>query len=367
MIFLVFGTRPEIIKFSPIVRELVRRKATFKIVHSNQHYSPDMDAVFFRELKLPKPDFNLDAGSGTQANQLARIMTGLEPILEKERPDIVVVQGDTNTTFAAALVASRLGILVAHVEAGLRSLDRRMPEEANRILTDQLSFWHFCPTRESAENLKKENIGAEKLLTPDGLKVQHVLLPGNTAVDATIQNQDLAHHDVLKAHGLSRKGYVLVTAHRAENVDHAVFLENLIGALSELKKTIVWPLHPRTRKNLEKFGLLEKAEKFTLLPPQGYLDFLALEANAALCVTDSGGVQEEACTLGVPCVTVRKTTDRPETISVGANELGGTQKAHILSACIKMLERKARWDNPFGDGHSAERIVDELLKHQKKQ
>ncbi|MBI5036462.1 UDP-N-acetylglucosamine 2-epimerase (non-hydrolyzing) [Candidatus Micrarchaeota archaeon] len=361
MIFLVLGTRPEIIKFSPIIRELQKQEQQFKIIHSNQHYSPEMDAVFFEELKLKKADYDLNAGSGTQAEQLSKIMLRTEKILKENECDMVVVQGDTNTTFAAALAASRLHIPIAHVEAGLRSFDRRMPEEANRILADQLSFLHFAATEEAEKNLEAEGVGKKELIFKNRKIRQKIIVTGNTAVDATLQNIPLAKNETLAQYTLAPNDYVLVTSHRAENVDSKEFLENLISALKELKKTIVWPIHPRTMKKMEEFGLREKIKAFKIIPPLGYLEFLALEKNASLIVTDSGGVQEEACTLKVPCVTVRKSTDRPETISVGANVLGGVEKESILKACRQMLSAHGEWNNPFGDGKSSEKIVDELI------
>ncbi|MBI2445152.1 UDP-N-acetylglucosamine 2-epimerase (non-hydrolyzing) [Candidatus Micrarchaeota archaeon] len=354
MLALVLGTRPEIIKLSPLIRELAARRVPFSLIHTNQHYSPEMDAVFFEQLRLPAPDFNLGASGGTPSMQTARILEAIEPILARLTPDAVVVQGDTNSVLAAALSAAKAGIPVAHVEAGLRSHDLRMPEEYNRILTDHFSAFLFPPTAEAAANLEGEGIGRREVLTAQGPRTPCVHISGNTVVDATMQNLALTRKPP------TPEKFVLLTVHRAENVDDPAFLKDLAAALTTVALPILAPLHPRTMKNLERFGLTLPV---TVLPPQGYLEFLALEKAAQYVITDSGGVQEEACTLGIPCVTVRKTTDRPETVTAGANLLAGTSREGMAAAFANASRITRGWKNPYGDGHAASTITDVLMHH----
>ncbi len=354
MLAIVLGTRPEIIKLSPLIRQLESRKVSFTLIHTNQHYSPEMDAVFFEQLSLPAPDYDLGANGGTPSIQTARMLEAIAPVLSREQPDAVIVQGDTNSVLSAALAAAKAGIPVAHVEAGLRSHDYRMPEEYNRILTDHLSEYLFAPTHDAEANLEREGIGAREVLTARGKRKAQVRVTGNTVVDATLQNLSLARKPT------TPDAYVLLTVHRAENVDDPAFLRDLAFALKSVTLPILAPLHPRTVKNLENFGLTLPV---TVLPPQGYLEFLALEKAAQFVITDSGGVQEETCTLGIPCVTVRKTTDRPETVTAGSNLLAGTTREGMAAAFSKAPGMARGWKNPYGDGHAASSITDYLIQH----
>ena len=305
MISIILGTRPEIIKMSPVIRECEEKGLDYFILHTGQHYSYEMDRVFFDELELPQPKYNLDVGSGTHAEQTGRIMIGVEKVLMKERPDIVLVQGDTNTTLSGALAAAKLQIKVGHVEAGLRSFDRRMPEEINRVLTDHISDYLFAPTEKARQNLLRE-----------GLDGSRIYVTGNTIVDAVYQNLEIAKKkvNVLKDLGLKSEGYFLVTAHRQENVDVKERLKGILKGLElihqEFSMPVVFPIHPRTRRRIEEFGL--SLDGIEVINPLGFLEFLQLEANARLVLTDSGGVQEETCILKVPCVTLRDNTERPE-------------------------------------------------------
>ncbi len=354
-ICIVLGTRPEIIKMSPVIRACRRRKLGFFIIHTGQHYSPELDGVFFKELKLPKPKYNLHAGSGTHGEQVGRMLTGLEKVFEKEKPDVVLVEGDTNSVFAGAFVAKRLGIPVGHVEAGLRSYDERMPEETNRILTDHMSRFLFVPTAHAKNILLRENI-------PPSM----IFVTGNTVVDAVRENLKLAERRA-PLRGKPRNGeYFLATFHRAENVDDRKNLKGIIEGLKlvsqRFKSPVVVSLHPRTRNRLRHFHI-QVPRELGIFRPVGYLDFLDLMGHARLILTDSGGMQEEACVLHVPCVTLRENTERPETLSVGSNALGGTEPKRILRATQRMMKRPRRWRVPFGNGTAGEKIVSSLTKH----
>jgi UDP-N-acetylglucosamine 2-epimerase (non-hydrolysing) len=359
----VLGTRPEIIKFSPVIRELKSRNENFFIIHTGQHYSYEMDRIFFQELHLPEPKYNLNVGSGTHAETTGKILINVEQVLQKEEPDVVLVQGDTNTVLATALAATKLKLKVGHVEAGLRSGDWRQPEEKNRIIASHISDYLFAPTKTSAENLMREGLPRSK---------QKIWITGNTVVDAVKQNLSLSDKSAVNKLGLEPKNYFLVTAHREEYVDAKTELSNMLKGLELVYKNhgilIIWPIHPRTRKRLREFNL-EIPEGLHLIDPIGYLEFLQLESNAKLILTDSGGVQEEACILGVPCVVLRDFSDRPETIGVGAAMLAGTNSDKILFAANQMLTTKKNWENPFGDGNAGKKILDilngELLKEQR--
>jgi UDP-N-acetylglucosamine 2-epimerase (non-hydrolysing) len=310
-----------------------------------------MDRIFFEELELPLPDFNLDVGSGTHAEQTGKIMTGVEKILMKELPDVVLVQGDTNTVMAGALAAAKLHIKIGHVEAGLRSFDRSMPEEINRIVADHISDYLFAPTENARNNLLKEGIEEDK-----------ISVTGNTIVDSVYQNREIAERkvNVLKDLGLVSKEYFLVTAHRAENVDNSNRLKEILKGLeligSEFSLPIVFPVHPRTRKMVKEFGL--QFDGIRAIEPVGFLEFLQLEGNARLALTDSGGVQEETCILGVPCVTLRDNTERPETLQVGSNMLVGADSQQIREGVLRMMTQGNRWSNPFGDGQAGQMIIE---------
>jgi UDP-N-acetylglucosamine 2-epimerase (non-hydrolysing) len=350
MIAIILGTRPEIIKMSPIIRVCETHGIDYFILHTGQHYSYEMDRAFFEELDLPEPKYNLDVGSGTHADQTGRILVGIEKVLMEEKPEIVLVQGDTNTVLAGALAAAKLHIRVGHVEAGLRSFDRTMPEEINRVVADHLSYHLFAPTETARQNLLAE-----------GIEDYRICVTGNTIVDAVFQSLELSKKKatVLKDLELKPGEYFLVTSHRQENVDSPETLRSIIMGLEaihkEYSRPIIFPMHPRTQKMVEQFMI--PLDGISVIEPVGFLDFLQLESNAYLVLTDSGGVQEETCILSVPCVTLRENTERPETIEVGSNVLAGTGAGEILAAVRQMLSRPRTWTNPYGDGMAGRLIV----------
>ena len=340
---------------SPIIRECERLGLDYFILHSGQHYSYEMDQVFFEQLRLPGAKYNLDVGSASHAEQTGRMLIGVEKVLLKEEPDVVLVEGDTNTVLAGALAAVKLGIQVGHVEAGLRSYDRRMPEEVNRVLADHVSGILFAPTEKSKQILLGEGIGEE-----------NVFVTGNTIVDAVFQNLEMTKEvqgqTVLDRLELESGGYGVVTVHRQENVDDKKrfcgILEGLENVHEETGLELVYPIHPRAKKRLHQFSFVTKNVRF--VEPLNYLSFLMLVSNARLVLTDSGGVQEESCILGVPCVTLRDNTERPETLEVGSNVLAGTEPQNIAEKAKIMIKNTKTWKNPFGDGKSGHRIVDIL-------
>ena len=352
-IAVVLGTRPEIIKMSPVIRELERGNADFLVIHTGQHYSYNLDRVFFEQLNLPQPGYNLEVGSASHAEQTAKIITGIEKVLQKESPHTILVEGDTNSVLASALAAAKLHIKIGHVEAGLRSYDRQMPEEINRILTDHCSDFLFAPTEK-----------AKSILLGEGIPEQKIFVTGNTIVDAVYQNLAIAREkgNALSTLRLNPREYFLVTLHRQENVDNrarfTAILEGLDRVATRFRQPVIYPVHPHSRKRMSEFKLV--TEKLNLVDPIDYLGFLQLESNARLVLTDSGGVQEETCILGVPCVTLRDNTERPETIEAGSNILAGASPDDILKCTELMLGRKTDWENPFGDGNSGQRIVDIL-------
>jgi UDP-N-acetylglucosamine 2-epimerase (non-hydrolysing) len=349
-IAVVLGTRPEIIKMAPVIRALEKKSADFFIVHTGQHYSYHLDRVFFKELRLPAAKHNLEVGSGSHAEQTARVLVSVEKVLKQENPDIVLVEGDTNSVLAAALAAAKLHIKVGHVEAGLRSYDRNMPEEINRVLADHSADFLFAPT-ETAKNA---------LLT-EGIPEAKIFVTGNTIVDAVYQTLAIAERDAKATTNLTLKpkGYFLATIHRQENVDNQLRFTSILKGLDEVADSfgvpVVYPAHPRSRKMLARFGL--QPAKLRLIEPVAFGGFLELEKSARLILTDSGGVQEEACILGTPCVTLRDNTERPETLAVGANTLAGVLPKKIIKSCHLMLAKKNSWQNPFGDGKAGERIA----------
>ncbi|ODS37195.1 MAG: UDP-N-acetylglucosamine 2-epimerase [Candidatus Altiarchaeales archaeon WOR_SM1_86-2] len=357
MIYMVVGTRPEIIKMAPVVRACEKENVEYGIIHTGQHYSYELDKIFFDELELPRPEHNLDIGSGTHAEETGRALAGIEKILMEEKPDVVLVEGDTNSVLAGALAASKIHIKVGHVEAGLRSYSRRMPEEINRVLVDHISDYLFAPT---------EN--AKGILLGEGIPGEKIFVTGNTIVDSIYQNLEIANRKsgILKRLNLEKEGYFLVTVHRAENVDVRKRLDGVIDALGKLKERfglpIIYPVHPRALKQLGNFNIdVRKMEdNVTMIKPVGFLDFLHLEANAKLVLTDSGGVQEETCVLRVPCVTLRDNTERPETVDAGSNILAGCDPEKIIKSADVMLGRERNWKNPFGGGNAGEKIIDIL-------
>jgi len=350
-IAIVLGTRPDIIKMSPIIKECEKKKIEYFVIHTGQHYSRELDKVFFEELELVQPKYNIGVGSGTHGTQTGKMLAEIENILIQEKPDMIFVHGDTNSALAGALAASKLGIKIGHIEAGLRSYDRTMPEEINRVLTDHVSDYLFVPTEKAEKNALKEGIEKIKIFTT-----------GNTIVDAVHQYVKIADKkaSILKELGLEEKKYILVTAHRPSNVDEIVSLSNLLNGFEKIyekfKLPIIFPIHPRTEKMIKTLGL-KIPEGTNLIKPVGFLECLQLEKNAKLILTDSGGVQEEACILNVPSVTLRENTERPETLDVGASILAGNNSNKMLDAAIEMISKENKWENPFGDGKAAEKII----------
>ena len=349
-IALILGTRPEIIKMSPVIRELGRKKADFFILHTGQHYSYNLDKVFFEQLELPQPRYNLDVGSGSHAEETSKMLVGIEKVLLEEKPEVILVQGDTNSVLAGALAAAKLAIKVGHIEAGLRSYDRTMPEEINRVLADHCADLLFAPTEK-----------AEQILLGEGIPADRIFVTGNTIVDAVYQNRAIAREkgNILDALKLKAREYFLVTLHRQENVDDKARFTSILTGLdrvaTEFETPLVYPVHPRARKMMTRFGL--HPQHIRLTEPLDFLSFLHLESNARLVFTDSGGIQEESCILDVPCVTLRDNTERPETLDVGANILAGSSPQKIVACAKLMLGKEPRWHNPFGDGTAGSKIV----------
>lgn len=358
MIAFILGTRPEIIKSAPVIHEARRRGLPFAIVHTGQHYTPELDDVFFRELDLPQPAYNLNVGSQPAAKQLAAMLSGLHDALTALSPRVVLVQGDTNSVLAGALTAHKMGIKVAHLEAGLRSDDWDMPEEANRVLAGIMADVHFCPTDVQRERLVRETI------------VDGVYVVGNTIVDAARHYSSVASEksDVMQRLGLIGTHFAVLTMHRPSNVDDparlVALMEMLESTAQELELKIVFPMHPRTEAALTRAGVLERfsqSPSFVTSKPLGYLDLLALQANAQLLLTDSGGIQEEANILRVPCITLRANTERPETVDAGGNVLfDGTDASRLIKLAREMMSRPRDWNCPFGDGTTSVRVIDIL-------
>lgn len=346
----VVGARPNFIKLAPVVHALrIRDSAEQRIVHTGQHYDLSMSDIFFQQLEIPCPDVNLEVGSGTHSKQTAEIMIRLEPIILDSKVDFVLVYGDVNSTVAAALVCSKLGIRMAHVEAGLRSFDRAMPEEINRLVTDQLADILFTPSEDGDYNLQREGIPAER-----------VFLVGNVMIDSLLRLLPAAkriHRD-----GLPDR-YALVTLHRPSNVDDAATLKEILTSLLEVNRdlAVVFPAHPRTRQRIASFGL--NASQLQVLDPLPYIEFLTLQMGAAVVITDSGGIQEETTYLGVPCLTMRENTERPITVSLGTNTLVGRDRNKLQMELSKILrgEGKKGTIPPLWDGLTGERIADVLV------
>jgi UDP-N-acetylglucosamine 2-epimerase (non-hydrolysing) len=354
----VFGTRPEIIKCAPLIRGVKDRDIPFTLVHTGQHYSHDLDDVFFEGLDLPSPEYELDVGSETPGRQTGAMVSALDPVLTEVAPDAVVVHGDTNSTLAGAIATVKLAPELAHVEAGLRSFDRSMPEEHNRVLTDHAADYLFAPTESNRRHLADDGL-------TDGVHVT-----GNTVVDAVRQHREMAvgESDVLSRLGLTEGEFLLLTAHRAENVDDERRFRNIIdgvaAAVAAHDLDCVYPAHPRSVSRLEAFGI-DVSDAIRVVEPVDFLSFLRLEDSAAVVVTDSGGVQEEAAVIGTPCVTVRDNTERQETLEIGANRLAGTDPDDIVRSVGDALSAPLGWEAPYGDGHAAERILDVLEREVK--
>jgi UDP-N-acetylglucosamine 2-epimerase (non-hydrolysing) len=350
----ILGTRPEMIKLSPLIREADERGIDSRLVHTGQHYSEELNDVFFETLGLPRPATNLGVGSSSHGRQTGEMLSGIEREIEQTQPDVVIAQGDTNSVLATAIAAGKLDTEFAHVEAGLRSDDRAMPEEQNRIVADHLADYLFAPTDTAAARAEAEGIAADR-----------VHITGNTIVDAVQQNVEFARTEstALRDNNLEPGEYVLLTAHRAANVDDqrrfADILRGVAAVGEEIDCPVVYPIHPRAAERLDEFGMAVP-DNVRLIDSLDFLEFLYLESSARLVVTDSGGVQEETCILQVPCVTVRDSTERGETVDVGANVVAGTEPEAITDAANEMLGRATDWNNPFGDGRAAVRILDTL-------
>jgi len=346
----VVGARPQFIKAAPVSRAL-RRRYTEVLVHTGQHYDEALSAVFFAELELPRPDYNLGVGSGTHAAQTAAMLTGVAQILEAEQPDWVLVYGDTNSTLAGALAAAKLHVPVAHVEAGLRSYNRRMPEEINRVLTDHISDLLFCPSQTAVDHLATEGI------------MSGVHLVGDVMIDALAYAATHAQtsSDILQRLELTEKGFLLATVHRAENTDDQARLCNILGAFTALDEPVIFPVHPRTRTRISSLArdFPSGAPSLRLVEPIGYLDMVRLEQAARLILTDSGGVQKEAYWLGVPCITLRGETEWVETVRAGWNTLVGADRERIV-ATVRDFRPPSSRPPLYGDGKAAERIADFL-------
>lgn len=345
----IVGARPQFIKCAPLSREL-RKDHTEILVHTGQHYDPEMSKIFFTELKIPCPDHHLGVGSGTHGYQTGQIISGVERILLREEPELVVVYGDTNSTMGGALAAAKLDIPVAHVEAGLRSHDRSMPEEINRVVTDHISDLLFCPTQTAVDNLKKEGITGG------------VSLVGDVMVDALVYNRQIAceRSTILNRLGLSSREYMLMTVHRPSNTDNRKNLHRILQAVGRSGRKIVFPVHPRTRKYLVEFGLWERLpDQMICTEPLGYIDMLRLMDNAEKILTDSGGVQKEAYILGIPCITLRDTTEWVETIIDGWNVLVGADEEAIHSA-IRTFSPLSKQRDVFGPPGASRRIAEDI-------
>jgi len=358
-IIIVAGARPNFMKVAPLLQEFSKYPGLFapKLVHTGQHYDVEMSDVFFEELELPRPDRFLGVGSGSHAEQTAKIMIAFEKVCHGKRPDLVVVVGDVNSTMACAITAKKLAIPVAHVEAGLRSRDWTMPEEINRLVTDAISDLLFTPSRDADENLLREGIHHEKI---------HFV--GNVMIDCLLSHLSKTDRlNTLQRLGLERRRYATLTLHRPSNVDDPKILRGIVDVVIELSREmpVIWPVHPRSRKNLDLLGVMAKVKNesaLRLIDPVGYLDMLALNRFARLILTDSGGLQEEATVLGVPCITLRHNTERPVTVAAGGNHVVGNEPGNIRNAITSVLAQPRNEIRPpeLWDGKTAERIVEVL-------
>ena len=357
----VVGTRPNFIKIAPLIEEMNKHSEIRQLlVHTGQHYDATMSKFFFDDLEIPKPNINLGVGSASDAIQTAKIILIFEKVLLKEKPHLVTVVGDVNSTFAAAITAKKCGIKVAHVEAGLRSFDMTMPEEINRILTDHISDFLFTTEESGNKNLIREGIDKNK-----------IFFVGNVMIDTLLKHKEKSKKSkILSKLKLDKNNYAVLTLHRPSNVDDKKSLENILNILNEIKKEIkiVFPIHPRTLKNLMKYRLLKyikNKKNIIVTEPLGYLDFLCLMNNSKFVLTDSGGIQEETTVLGVPCVTMRNTTERPVTVKEGTNVLVSTDKVKIINVCnslVKEASVKGRIPK-FWNGSAAKRVMNIILKN----
>lgn len=379
----MLGTRPETIKLSSIIKECVSRNIDHFIIHTGQHFSYEMDKIFFDQLSLESPKYNINTskilseglvekqsqkeifenpdGCVRHGKQMGVMLGRIEELLFKEKPDYVLVQGDTNTTLAGALAAVKLHLDIGHVEAGLRSFDAAMPEEINRILVDRISNFLFCPT-EIQKNL----------LLAEGIDRHKIFITGNTIVDVLFSAMPIIEktsRTILREMGIERKNYFLLTIHREENVDDLGNLRSIISAINDISQElgvpVVFPVHPRTELKIKQ-EVDTSNLSMKLVRPFGFYEFISLEKEAKLIFTDSGGVQEEACVLKTPCVTLRSTTERPETLEVNANILSGLKKTEVMNRVKYMLNRRRDWSNPIGQGDAAQKIVSALMEDQRK-
>jgi UDP-N-acetylglucosamine 2-epimerase (non-hydrolysing) len=359
----VVGARPNFMKMAPILRAFAAHQPAIPtlLLHTGQHYDRDMNDKLFEDLRLPHPDINLEVGSGSHAVQTAEVMRRFEPVADEKKPSCILVVGDVNSTLACTLVGVKKGIPVVHVEAGLRSYDRAMPEEINRVLTDQVADLLYTTERSAADNLAREGISADR-----------IRFVGNVMIDSLLSNKEHARNpaDSLKAAGLDpaliKDGFGIVTMHRPSNVDHPEVLQALLGVLREISESIplIFALHPRTKGNIERFGLgtLIDTTRMLMLPPQGYLEMLGLMANARIVLTDSGGLQEETTALGVPCLTMRDNTERPITVDQGTNTMVGRDVESIRRHAAEVLAGQGKSGRvpELWDGHTADRIAIDL-------
>ncbi|NUP84415.1 MAG: UDP-N-acetylglucosamine 2-epimerase (non-hydrolyzing) [Burkholderiaceae bacterium] len=361
----VVGARPNFMKMAPILRAFAAHEPPIAalLVHTGQHYDHGMSHQLFEDLRLPTPDINLEVGSGSHAVQTAEVMRRFEPVIDEHRPSCVLVVGDVNSTLACALVASKKAVPVVHVEAGLRSYDRRMPEEINRVLTDQLADRLYTTERSAAANLQREGIAESR-----------VCFSGNVMIDSLLDSRERARSaaDTLRLHELDPalllhpRGYAVVTMHRPSNVDDAAVLGDLLQTLDTVSRQLplVFAMHPRTRANIERHGLRDRLDpsRVAVLPPQGYLEMVGLMAGATLVLTDSGGLQEETTALGVPCLTMRENTERPITVEQGTNTMVGRDRTAILDGVADILGGRGKRGRvpEFWDGHAAPRIAADL-------
>ncbi len=361
----VVGARPNFMKMAPILRAFAAHQPAIPtlLLHTGQHYDRDMNDKLFEDLRLPHPDINLEVGSGSHAVQTAEVMRRFEPVVDDKKPSCVLVVGDVNSTLACTLVAVKKGIPVVHVEAGLRSYDRAMPEEINRVLTDQVADLLYTTERSAADNLAREGIATER-----------VRFVGNVMIDSLLSNREFARSpaNCLQAEGIDptliqgTRGFGIVTMHRPSNVDHADVLASLLGVLREISESIplVFALHPRTKSNIERFGLghLIDRTKMIMLPPQGYLEMLGLMVNARIVLTDSGGLQEETTALGVPCLTMRENTERPITVEQGTNTMVGRDLDAIRHHAAETLAGRGKSGRvpEYWDGQTSQRIAADL-------
>ena len=357
-IAIVVGVRPEFIKMAPFIKLCQEKKIDHYVIHTGQHYGDEMDKQFFKDFDLDAPDYVLDTHSTSLPTQIAKMITGMEDILSKNEPDLVLVYGDSNSALGPALACAKMGISIGHIEAGLRSFDRTMPEEINRVVVDHISDFLFAPTDICKNNLMQEGIDSKR-----------IFVTGNTVVDSIFYINDVAktNSTILDSLKLTKNSFSVLTLHRPSNVDDPKKLEEILTSLNkiceEFSTKIIFPVHPRTKKNLESFGL-SIPKNLIVLSPLGYLDFVQLQNNSQVILTDSGSIQEEACILGIPCMTIRDNTERPESIEVKANVLTKSDYKSIKESFEKQTKIFTDWKNPYGDGTASQQILDVCLAYE---